>query len=336
MNEVNEESLGNSTPKPEKQAPAQPHAETSQSGVQTSPGYMLASARMAKNVSVEELSAQTMLGRDTVAALEENNFGRMSQPVFVRGYYRKCAKALGLSEDAIMDAYAAWTGVDDPRFASPNRVGAVPRDVTPRSQGSLRLLLLVLVIVVVLVTVWQFLPATRNSGDVLPGTATTTAENNTDAAVSSARSGEIVEEGSAAPPAKLEPVPETTRQPEVAPAADPNAVANAEIVDQDGQRTQTSAVAPAAVNAGMPADGKLRLRFTQRSWIDVRDANNKRMLAGIVPADSERVIDTGTPPYKVALGYAPGVEVYVGDKRVDLTDKTKSDNTARFTVKLKQ
>lgn len=331
MSEINNESTGTSTPTPEKQAPVQASEEGDQAGAQTSPGYMLASARKAQNVSIEELSAQTMLGRDTVQALEDNNFGRMSQPVFVRGYYRKCAKVLGLSEAAIMDAYVAWTGVGGSKPVSANRVRVVPQDVTPGNRSPLRLLLLVLVAVVVLIVAWQLLSSKRGSSDVTP--ATSTATDNTGVApqpieqTSSAQQNVPTPQGSAA----SRPEPAADQQPEM--AADAGADASSDLTAQNSQNaTAAPAAAPADSVASPPPDGKLRLRFIQRSWIDVRDANNKRMLAGIVPADTERVIDKGTPPYKIALGYAPGVEVYVGDKRIDLTDKTKSDNTARFTV----
>lgn len=323
MNEDSTESMDEPRPRLETQAPVQQGDQPEQLREQNSPGHILANARRAQNVSLEELSAQTMLGRDTVSALENNDFGRMSQPVFVRGYYRKCAKVLGLSEDAIMDAYAAWTGVAGPKPVPSSRVDVVPQDVTPGGSSPLRLLLVVVGVVIIAVFAWQFLPASERSNEASVGSAV--ADD-----VSSPEPGQTKPE----PPD--EPAPASS--PDVPEISEAQTGAAAQPTEPDVPSAQASTNVPAEpapesepTQAG-PADGTLHLRFTQRSWIDVRDANNKSMLTGIVPADSERIIDKGTPPYKIALGYAPGVEVYVGDQRIDLADKTKSDNTARFTV----
>src|SRR5690625_4149762 len=66
------------------------------------PGEMLREARISHDYSVADLCAQTMLSKRTIEALEDNSFEALSQPVFARGYYRKCAKVLGMDADALM------------------------------------------------------------------------------------------------------------------------------------------------------------------------------------------------------------------------------------------
>src|SRR5699024_3507737 len=100
---------------------------------QQTPGEMLREARIGHGYSVADLCAQTMLSKHTVEALEDNRFEDLSQPVFARGYYRKCGKVLDMDADALMAAYAASggarTATTADAIASP--VHIVPADVTP-------------------------------------------------------------------------------------------------------------------------------------------------------------------------------------------------------------
>lgn len=273
-----------------------------------SPGHLLRSAREEKGLSVDELVSQTLLSRTTVEALEDNAFDRLSQPVFVRGYYRKCAKVLGLSEEEVMTAYAEWTGVTGPSPASPGQVDVVPQDVTPGNARFFGFLLVVLAIAAVIAALWLFLPILR---DRLGGDSAGGGDTSGGVEVTSLLSRD--ETSSAGQP---QPAPET--------AAD--------------QQTDTSSPAPAASgadNAGAEppaaATPALRLRFKERSWVEVRDASGRRLLNGIVGAGKQRTVE-GEPPYHVALGNAPGVEVYAAGRRVNIDNETESDNTARFTV----
>src|SRR3546814_1939496 len=72
-----------------------------------SPGTMIREARQAQHLSVDDLAGQTKLARTTVEALERDDFGALLEPVYVRGYYRKCATVLGVDEKALIAAYSS-------------------------------------------------------------------------------------------------------------------------------------------------------------------------------------------------------------------------------------
>ena len=75
---------------------------------------------------------------------------------------------------------------------------------------------------------------------------------------------------------------------------------------------------------------KLKLSFSQTSWVNVTD-NNKRMIFDkIMPAGSEEIVE-GQPPLEVVIGNAPGSKLVFNDKPVDLAPYTKS-NVARVTL----
>jgi cytoskeleton protein RodZ len=85
------------------------HAEETVAPVPASsgagPGILIRRARERAMMSQDELAAQLRLSRATLDALEHDDFAALSEPVYVRGYYRKCAKFLNLSEAELLSAY---------------------------------------------------------------------------------------------------------------------------------------------------------------------------------------------------------------------------------------
>lgn len=71
------------------------------------PGALLWSARNARGLSRIEAAAALRLDESSVAALEEENFGRLGAPVYVLGHLRRYAEWLGLPAQTVLDAYRA-------------------------------------------------------------------------------------------------------------------------------------------------------------------------------------------------------------------------------------
>lgn len=70
-------------------------------------GERLRSARKARAMSVAQAAEALHLEEDSVRALEEERFEALGAPVFVRGHLRRYAQLVGLSTDAVLDAYRA-------------------------------------------------------------------------------------------------------------------------------------------------------------------------------------------------------------------------------------
>lgn len=69
------------------------------------PGSRLKAARVKVGLDVAELAAQLRLRRQVIEDLENNSYDNLPPPVFVQGYYRNMADALGLAQDEIVQAY---------------------------------------------------------------------------------------------------------------------------------------------------------------------------------------------------------------------------------------
>lgn len=72
-----------------------------------SPGALLRQARERAGLGVEDLAGQLKLARNTLEALERDDFAALSEPVYVRGYYRKIAKLLEISDQDLVAAFDA-------------------------------------------------------------------------------------------------------------------------------------------------------------------------------------------------------------------------------------
>ncbi|MDN5861852.1 MAG: DUF4115 domain-containing protein [Salinisphaera sp.] len=294
------------------------HAEQGQAQ-DNSPGSLLRRAREHRQMSVEELSGETALPRATIEALENNDFDRLAQPVFVRGYYRKCARVLEVDQETIMAAYADHTGVAGPRPADPGRVDVITQDVTPGNWRPLWVVVAVVVIIVIGVFAWAKLPTFAGE----------------DAGISA--------------PVVLEHAPEPDHgKSEPAPPVSATPQATADINTTPAQTTpppppamppprqqETVADGAAPVISPTPVAApelpRLVLRFAQRSWVEVTDASGARLLVGTIDGGNQRVLE-GQPPYHVTLGYAPGVTISLGDQVVYAGRHYEADNTARFRV----
>lgn len=128
------------------------------------PGEMLREARLAHDYSIPDLSSHTMLSRHTLEALEDDRFEQLAQPVFARGYYRKCAKVLEMNADALLAAYAAVGGarsVSQPEPVTP--VDIVPADVTPDRRRSFGTIFGVIILLIAVLAIYLFWAGSTNT-----------------------------------------------------------------------------------------------------------------------------------------------------------------------------
>lgn len=86
--------------------------------------------------------------------------------------------------------------------------------------------------------------------------------------------------------------------------------------------------AAAAVSTG--PSSKLRFVFSEESWVTVRDADNKVLMSQLNQSGSEAALE-GTAPFKLVVGNADSVLLFVNGKAYDLTSKTRGE-VARLVV----
>ncbi|MES1937546.1 helix-turn-helix domain-containing protein [Salinisphaera hydrothermalis] len=328
------------------------------------PGEMLREGRLAHDYSVDDLCAQTKLSTHTIEALEDNDFQSLSQPVFARGYYRQCAKVLDLDVERIMAAYTAMAGEPPKPKIDHGSVGAgiIPQDVTPGGGFRFRgLLILLLIIVVVIAVVVFVLPSSgvpgaitgNNDNNADQGSQSTTtfefnssnddtsggSNNSSDTAASDTGNADATASNgsNASMPSTPDVVGDNGGQPRTGQQAGGRNVNQTLGINppngSGAQGDQTANGGSAATQSSQPSvpPNRLVLTFSKRSWVRVTDANGNRMASGIFkPGDSKEF--NGKPPYKITLGYAPGVKVTIGGQSVDVASQTSGGGIAHLTV----
>ncbi|MCC7535592.1 MAG: helix-turn-helix domain-containing protein [Deltaproteobacteria bacterium] len=78
-------------------------------------GQFLRHEREVRQVSIEELSQTTRIPVRMLERIERDRFEELPGEVFVRGFLKSYARALGLPDEAILDRYALERGPSDVR-----------------------------------------------------------------------------------------------------------------------------------------------------------------------------------------------------------------------------
>ena len=310
---------------------------------QQGPGRMIRLARERARLSLEELAVQTRLAKPTLDALERDDFGMLNEPVYVRGYYRKCAKALSLPEPELLRAYENIAAPKAP--SAPTKLPVGRGDSALTGGGSLAAglrFVLPAVFVGALVAVGIFLyraytgaksthesasvahvvaPAPVSAAPPAPAASPPPPPVAVPPAAAPQASAPIATPGETPPPAS--PPPDEASAGSVASPAPAESAASA-----PAQSSDNAAPSPAVPAA---EGGALSLSFQSNSWVRVADSSGKVLLSGVMHG-GERHDLGGSPPFSLFVGNAPGVSVTYGGKTVDLAPYIKSNNTARLTV----
>lgn len=290
------------------------------------PGAMIREARTRARLSLEDLAIQTKLSRSQLDALERDDFGALLEAVYVRGYYRKCAKVLGLPEQQLLDAYQARVAPKSPlppaklRLASGSELGSSSK--LPVSMA----IIAAIVAVVVCGFIWMAReqapvpPAITTQVEIEQESETVVSEPVQPAATETA--DPALNAGTATDAAAVSPAEATaTGTPAVAPTVAPTGTTS----------PSSQPAAAAATTAG--GTRAAVLTFTAASWVRVDDANGKTLLNGLMRAGDQQVLE-GAQPLNVFLGNAPGVKLEFEGRAIDLKPFQRDNATARLTLPL--
>jgi cytoskeleton protein RodZ len=277
-----------------------------------SPGALLRAARERAGLGVEDLAGQLKLAKGTLEALERDDFAALSEPVYVRGYYRKIAKVLPIAESELINAYNARTKPSS--SAPPMRRLPLARGVAAGTSRNARgpgvgLVVLALIGLVIVIAV-----ATRE------------------------KPRRLVTPGATPAPTAVAPAPAPQEPAAAVTDAPPATTAAAVPAPQDAAPAAPQAAAPSPPPAATPAPAaaggpkQLVLELVEASFVRVDDNQGRTLKIGLV-RDGERLVLEGAPPYTVFLGNPAKVKIFLGGQPVDFAAHVNSQNdTARFTV----
>lgn len=84
-------------------APQPAELDESTGEVVPTPGGYIREQRQRRGLSVEQLAVATKIPASSLRLLEDDDFGALPGPVFVKGFLRCCTRALGLPSETVME-----------------------------------------------------------------------------------------------------------------------------------------------------------------------------------------------------------------------------------------
>lgn len=310
------------------------------------PGSVLAQAREAAGLMVEQVADKLHLSPRQVVALESNNFRELPEAPYVRGYLRNYAQLLDVDSAPLVEAFDRLQGRKKLREVSqpvqPKQIKSSDRVMIATTFG-------VLVVVIGLLIAWwqggedaksgkqaerepaaMEAPLAAHDAPVLPpaldGPATVMpAEQDTVATTP----------GQAMEPTVDIPASEQPMTPSTAAAPQPVPPSPAPVVETPAPvAAPTPAVRPKTVTAPpaqpMAKKSEIILYVESDCWADVRDAQDKRLIYETIPGG--RVITlAGEAPFRVFLGNAQAVKMFYNGAEYDIS-KHRRGLVARFTL----
>ena len=271
-------------------------------------GQVLKAARLAQVMSAQDIARQLRLSEKQIEAIEEDDHSKFPNQIFLRGFIRNYAKLV--REDT--KKFSQLLGETFPPTSTQAITFSV--DGTPfipdhkKSKGNLIILL-----IVVLVSSLLVYEVYRSGGD-------------------DPKTNENIENGTVAETiiqleTEIEQVPEDNQNQLSSViksnGSDFNVLIEEVEVDQQGgdsldkeQKVETALeVEDKPVESG--GGGTLRFKFTGESWVEVKDAEGKKIFSQTSPGNTEETVN-GSPPFSLTIGNAASVRLFYNDEPVDL------------------
>ncbi|MFV0450545.1 MAG: cytoskeleton protein RodZ [Vibrio sp.] len=315
-------------------------------------GTLLREKREALGLTQQQVADRLRLRLSIVQNLEVNNFDSDLVATFIRGYLRSYAKAVGLKESEILEAYEKSTAVE-PQEQTMQSFSKK----TKRAKHDSRIMTITWVIMVILIGMsslwwWQ---NHRESGFEIDKDAEVSAVLSNDSSLQDSRNeqdfatvNELTEESGEEPVEPFSPADESqegSAMEEAEPAVveentiteTPQTVAEESTANKatvSEPSASESAVNELAVNEPVveqPAVTELlTLSFSADCWIQIKDATGRTLSTGIKQAGQTLNL-RGQKPLQVVLGAPEGVSMTFESEPVDLSRYT-SGKVARITL----
>ena len=272
-------------------------------------GQALKAARLAQVMSVQDIARQLRLSEKQIEAIENDDHSKFPNQIFLRGFIRNYAKLV--REDT--KKFSQLLGETFPRTSTQAITFSV--DGTPfipvhkKSKGNL-----IILFIVVLVSFLLVYEVYRSGGD-------------------DQKTNENIENGTVAETiiqleTEIEQVPEDNQNQLSSViksnGSDFNVLIEEVEVDQQGgdsldkeQKVETALEVEDKPVENGGGGGTLRFMFTGESWVEVKDAEGKKIFSQTSPGNTEETVN-GSPPFSLTIGNAASVRLFYNDEPVDL------------------
>lgn len=308
-------------------------------------GAVIQAARLAKNLTQQDVSNALRFSVKQIDALENNSFDLLPDAMITRGFIRNYARLLEIDAEPLLAHYRASVSTEADKVIAV-KSSMRPVQLTKDSQPWLKYILASILVLFFLLA-WLFYV------DYMPKQTAVTPE----------KAPEVMPETA---PAVTQPLPEIAL-----PAAQREAdaeLAAANVVEGTNVATDTHATDAKSPDAGtahadlkstvqsnqqnnssqqLPvlqtsptlqqpqvtatvATKSLNMAFTAQTWVSVIDKSGKVVYEKMSHNGDKETVN-GMPPFNLVIGNASATKLSFGGKDIDLTAYTKN-NVARVTL----
>lgn len=278
-------------------------------------GQVLKAARLAQVMSAQDIARQLRLSEKQIAAIEEDDHSKFPNQIFLRGFIRNYAKLVREDSKEFFkllektfpptSTQAITFSVDGTPFTADHK----------QSKGNLIILL-----IVVLVSSLLIYEVYRSGGD----------DQKKDGNIDNGIMAETIIQLET----EIEQAPEDNQN-QLSPVIESNGsnfnvlTEEVEIDQQNGNyldKEQNVETGLEVENKPVESEGGGTLSFTfiGESWVEVEDAEGRKIFSQISPGNTEETVN-GSPPFSLTIGNAASVRLLYNDKPVDLIPYTNTN-----------
>ena len=279
-------------------------------------GQVLKAARLAQEMSAQDIARQLRLSEKQIEAIEQDDHSKFPNQIFLRGFIRNYAKLV--REDT--KKFSQLLGETFPPTSTTQAI-TFSVDGTPfipdhkKSKGNLIILLIVILVSSLLVY-----EVYRSGGD-------------------DPKTNENIENGTIAETiiqleTEIEQVPEDNQN-QLSSVIKPNGsdfnvlIEEVEADQQSGDSLDKEQKVETALEVEdklieSEGGGTLSFMFTGESWVEVKDAEGKKIFSQTSPGNTEETVN-GSPPFSLIIGNATSVRLFYNDEPIDLIPYTNTN-----------
>jgi cytoskeleton protein RodZ len=309
-------------------------------------GTMLREARNQLGLTIADVVAQTKFAPRQIEALEADDYEKLPETAFLRGFVRSYAKILNLDADILLAA------LPQAKSPAPELVPASVDVPFPKEYSAHRNLImlaatLLMAVIVAGFAVWHFTSPIKHAAVEKIETPVSLPAEAEVLHAPAEKEHRKVEPPPAEEHRKAEPPPAKTRHPssvekpaprkeKAAPAETVPQAKSAVVATHKNTAIMTGAASGTAatttIHKGTGKFSSLHLVFDEESWTEITDGNGQMISSQINPPGSELNIK-GELPLSLVIGHAAATHLYQDGKPVDLAPHTNSSSeVARLTL----
>ncbi len=286
-------------------------------------GSALASARIFKNYTIEQISEQLKIPARTIIALEENNLSVLPAPTYTQGYIRAYAKYLEISADKVLAIYNRTAPHGEESDLKPR--SNLPEEANSQSP-IVKTVTVLLILSGFLAVIYGSFQYYQEKSDVMETALESKHRSFTGSSLDSPSTDRITIKQNARMTDEGELIvlsPETVDE-----SSEKSLAATLAKSEQAAKQEETREQEAISVDV-------ITISAEKGSWIHVRDASNARLLYNMVPVGGVKVLQ-GQAPFRVSLGNAKTTHVMINNLKIDMSEYVRDNNTAKFSVSSNQ